>query len=43
MVLGETSRILVALDTHARKNEPTLDHSGGGVHGIFHEYSMRSF
>ena len=27
-------KILVALDTHAKKNEPTLDHSGGGgVHG----------
>ena len=24
--------ILVALDTHAKKNEPTLDHSGGEVH-----------
>ena len=27
-------KILVALDTHAKKNESTLDHSGGGgVHG----------
>ena len=23
-------KILVTLDTHTKKNEPTLDHSGGG-------------
>ena len=26
-------KILVALDTHTKKNEPTPGHSGGGVHG----------
>ena len=32
LFLGE--KFFVALDTHTGKNEPTLDHSGGGgVHG----------
>ena len=26
-------KILVTLDTYAKKNEPTLDRFGGGVHG----------